>query len=84
MLSISIQKLQKIPKILISIFLLLLILNISVILVYKYTDYYLFYGLCLLLDFDYEMNLPTFFQRLIYYYLPYSHILSINLIKRIT
>ena len=65
MLGISIQRLQKIPKILIGIFIILFLLNLLVIIIYHYTDYFLFYGLCLLLDFDYEMNLPTFFSTFI-------------------
>lgn len=65
MLGLSIQRLQKIPKILIGIFILLFLLNLLVIIVYHCTDHYLFYGLYLLLFFDYEMNLPTFFSTFI-------------------
>jgi hypothetical protein len=62
MISITLQKLRKLPRLLIAIFCVLLIFNILTIIITHYTSHTTVYGFINLFNFDSESNLPTYFS----------------------
>jgi hypothetical protein len=64
MITIAIQKLKRLPRILFTIFCVLLVCNLLVIFISRVTGHPTIYGLVGLFNFDQESNIPTYFSAL--------------------
>jgi len=62
MIGIKLEKLYKLPHLLVGIFASLFILNLMTIIITQTTDHNLIYGLIPQFDFDMENNIPTYFS----------------------